>query len=166
MKREEYLSAIESILFVSNKPVKAAALSEALGIDFESTKELLLSLEDNLKGEGFNIRVVKDGYLLYPNEKYRRYYEKFIRKKRLILSKELLEVVAVLAKGKENKEHIDKMRGVNSTRSLNALIKKGYVRKILLEGCIYYSLTETLIKLIDPEVRKIIDNPDLFDEQR
>jgi segregation and condensation protein B len=166
MKKEEYLTAIEAILFVSNRPVKLSHLSDSLAIDIETTESLLNTLEEALKERGFVLQVSRDSYLLAPNEKYRRYYEKFIRKKRQTLSKELLEVIAILAKGNQNKEYIDKLRGVNSARSINSLMKKGYISRNLNEGRVSYSLTESCIKLINPEVKKIIKNTDLFNIQK
>lgn len=162
MRKEEYLTAIEAILFVSNRPVTLSHLSDSLGIDIETTKSLLSTLEETLKERGFILRVSKDSYLLSPNEKYRRYYEKFIRRKHQTLSKELLEVIAILAKGNQTKEYIDKLRGVNSARSLNSLIKKGYISRNLSEGGFSYSLTQNCIKLINPEVKKIVKESDLF----
>ncbi len=162
MTRQNYLSAIEAILFVSNKPIQGLTISEALGIDLETTKLLLVELEESLKDYGFNLLVTNKGYSFVPNEKCRRYFDKFIRKKHAFLSKELLEVIAILGKKDETKENIDKLRGVNSSRSLNTLIKKGYVKKLFSEGKVYYSISENLLKLINPEVRGIIKNPKLF----
>jgi len=129
MKREEYLQAIEAILFVSGKPVKIDDFRNALGIDSDSLQELLLDLENNLRDKGINIAAKKNGYILIPNEKYRRFFERFIKKRRQKFTKDALEVIAILYKERKPKETIDKLRGVNSARMLNQLVKKAMAKK-------------------------------------
>lgn len=165
MKREEYLEIIESILFVSGKPVKIGDLKESLQIDLESIKELLTELEEKLRFSGINISYSKKGYLLVPNEKYRKYFDSFIKKKRQRFTKEALEVIAILYKEPRTKDAINKIRGVNSTRMLNQLIKKGYVRKEPFEGKLVYSLSDSLSRMISPEIQKSLEDSSLFEKK-
>lgn len=165
MKREEYLSAIESMLFVSQKPVKIEEIARSLNMDSNTIEELLNNLEDKMKDSGINITVNKKGFTIIPNEKYRRYFSKFLKKKKAFLSKEVLEVVAILIKEKSPKEKIDKLRGVNSTRSLNILIKKGYIIKEIVEGKIIYSLTDSLFKSLKPEIKSMLNESGLFKKE-
>ncbi len=163
MNKEEYLSIIEAILFVSNKPVKTADLKESLGIDIESTKELLLELEEKIRFSGINIASTKKGFLLIPNEKYKKFYEKYIKRKKQKFSKLALEVIAILYAEPKTKEAIDKLRGVNSAKMLNQLIKRGSVKKELKDGKVVYTLSESLVRAIGPEIQKSIDNSNLFE---
>ncbi|MGC8721573.1 MAG: SMC-Scp complex subunit ScpB [Caldisericaceae bacterium] len=166
MKKEEYLSAIEAILFVSSKPLKLSSLSEALSLDTQTTRNLVSQLDSSLKERGFVLQIENESYSLIPNEKFRRYYEKFIRKKHQPFSRELLEVIAILVKGRQTKDYINKLRGVNSTRSINSLLRRGYVSKEFIEGSIYYSLTENCLRLINPDAKKKIKNPSLFNVEK
>jgi segregation and condensation protein B len=165
MKKEDYLAAIESMLFVSQKPVKLEEISRSLNMDANSVQELLNTLEEILKDSGINIAVSKKGFTIMPNEKYRRYFSAFLKKKKSSLSREVLEVVAILLKEKAPKEKLDKLRGVNNTRSLNILIRKGYVKKEIIEGKIFYSLTDVLFKSLKPETKNILQDSGLFKEK-
>jgi len=165
MKREEYLQAIEAILFVSGKPAKIDDLRNALGIDSNSLQELLLDLENNLKDKGINIATKKNGYILIPNEKYRRFFERFIKKRRQKFTKDALEVIAILYKEKKPKETIDKLRGVNSARMLNQLVKKGMAKKEFIDGKVFYSLSENLIKNFSIEIQKAKEEKELFENK-
>ena len=165
MKREEYLQAIEAILFVSGKPVKIDDLRNALSIDSDSLQELLLDLENNLKEKGINITTKKNGYILIPNEKYRRFFERFIKKRRQKFTKDALEVIAILYKERKPKEIIDKLRGVNSARMLNQLVKKGMAKKEFIDGKVFYSLSENLVKNFSIEIQKAKEEKDLFENR-
>jgi len=48
----------------------------------------------------------------------------------------------LLLKKKRAKEEIDKIRGVNSTRAINELIKHGYIEKELCEGKVFYKVSQ------------------------
>ena len=165
MKKEDYLAAIESILFVSQKPLKLEEICRCLNMDSNTVQELLNALEENLKDSGINIATNKKGITIIPNEKYRRYFAVFLKKRKAALSREVLEVVAILLKERAPKERIDRLRGVNNTRSLNILIRKGYVKKEIIEGKIFYSLTDTLFKSLKPETRSILQDSGLFKEK-
>jgi segregation and condensation protein B len=165
MKREEYLQAIEAILFVSGKPVKIDDLKNTLSIDSDSLQELLLDLENNLKEKGINIATKKNGYILIPNEKYRRFFERFIKKRRQKFTKDALEVIAILYKERKPKETIDKLRGVNSARMLNQLVKKGMAKKEFIEGKVFYSLSENLVNNFSIEIQKAKEEKDLFENR-
>jgi|GEM_PF-1053644 len=165
MKREEYLQAIEAILFVSGKPVKIDDFRNALGIDSDSLQELLLDLENNLRNKGINIATKKNGYILIPNEKYRRFFERFIKKRRQKFTKDALEVIAILYKERKPKETIDKLRGVNSARMLNQLVKKAMAKKEFIDGKVFYSLSENLVKNFSVEIQKAKEEKDLFENR-
>ena len=163
MKKEEYLSAIEAILFVSNKPITIGRLREELNISADTILELLMELEKNYKNRGINVVLTKKGYTFAPNEKYRRFFSKFIERKHSTLSRQSLEVIAILLnEGKATKEKIDKLRGVNSARMIHTLLKKGYIKKIRGKDNFYYSITDSFIKNMKPEVREAILNRTFF----
>ncbi len=162
MKREEYLSIIEAILFVSPRAVKLAELREALGIDAETTRELVFELEEKLRETGISVSFSGKGYSLVPNPRLRKYYEQFVRKKRQRFSREALEVIAILFKEPRSKDEINKLRGVNSTRMLNTLMKKNYVRKELKEGKVVYTLSDYLTRTISPEIQRLLEDESLF----
>ncbi|MBP8612982.1 MAG: SMC-Scp complex subunit ScpB [Candidatus Atribacteria bacterium] len=158
MKKEEYIHAIESILFVSPKPVKVDKIALSLNLDKVTTNELLLELENELKDTGINLYFDTDKVTLVPNSSYRRFFEKFVRKKKVTLSRNLLEVVGLLLKKKRTKEEIDRLRGVNSSRMINELIKLGYVEKEFFEGKVYYKLTDAFFASLPDEAKDLLDS--------
>ncbi len=163
MKKEEYLSAIESILFVSSKPITIGTLREELNISADTILELLTELERGYKDRGINVVLTKKGYIFTPNEKYRRFFSKFIERRHATLSRQSLEVIAILLnEEKTTKKKIDKLRGVNSTRMIHTLLKKGYIEKIIDKDNVYYSITDRFIKNMNPRLREAIFNRTFF----
>lgn len=164
MRKEEYLPAIEAILFVSSKPVRVEELCTTFSLDKNTVNELLITLEDTLKERGINISVSKKGFSLHPNEKYRRYFSKFLKRKKVSLSPQALEVIAILIKEHTTKDKIDRLRGVNSTRIINSLLKKGLIRREFREGVVYYSVTDSLYGFLNPESKNLLKQSKLFKE--
>ncbi len=162
MKKEAFLSAIESILFVSNKPVTIGKLREVLGLTAEGVLELLTSIREQYKDKGFNLVLTKKGYAFFPNAKYKKYYRKFVKVKKTSLSREALEVIAILLKSDATKERVDKLRGVNSTRMLNELLKRGFISRELKNGSVVYGITEKLLANLSKEVKEKLHTRELF----
>jgi len=154
MKKEEYLYAIESILFVSPKPVKIDKLASKLLLDKGSVNELLLGLEAMLKNTGINLQFDGNKVFLAPNPNYKKFYSDFIKKKKVTLSRSLLEVIGLLLKKKRTKEEIDKIRGVNSARAINDLLKYGYIEKEYFEGKIFYKVSQKFYEKLPQEVKE------------
>lgn len=162
MKKAEYLSAVEATLFVSNKPLTISRLREATGLSAEAVLELLTVLEEKYKDSGINVVLTKKGYAFVPNEKYKRLYGKFVKVRKSSLSKQSLEVIAILLKSDAAKERVDKLRGVNSSRMLNELLKKGFVIRIFKNSKVYYGITEKLIAYLPKEAKEKLQTRELF----
>jgi len=117
--------------------------------------------------KGINVVLTKKGYTLIPNKKYKRFYSKFMKIKKSTLSKEALEVIAILINSeKATKGRIDKLRGVNSTRMVNTLLKKGLIKKEINNNNVYYSVTAFFIKNINPEMRGKLFDKSLFKKEK
>ncbi len=157
MDKEKYIYAIESILFISAKPVKIEKIALALSLDKMSVRNLLLELENILKETGINLKFENDRVSLVPNESYKTIFEKFIKKKKTTLSRNLLEVVGLLLKKKRTKEEIDKIRGVNSARAINELIKLGYVEKEFYDKQIFYTVSQKFYEKLPKEIKKKVE---------
>ncbi len=162
MKREEYKAAIEAILFVSPKPITIGKIREHLKLPADTILELLLEIREDYKTRGINLISEKRGYRFVPNEKYKNIYRKFAKVKKSGLSRESLETIAILLKSDATKQRIDKLRGVNSTRILNSLIKKGFVSKVFKNGTVYYTITEKLVSYLPREAKEKLRNKKLF----
>ncbi len=162
MKKEDYRAAIEAILFVSAKPITIGQIREHLKLPADTILELILEIKENYKTRGINLVSEKKGYRFIPNGKYRNIYRKFAKVKRTGFSREALETIAILLKSDATKSRIDKLRGVNSTRILNTLIKRGFIRKIFKNGTVYYTITEKLITFLPKEAKEKLKKKELF----
>ncbi len=162
MRKEEYTAAIESILFVSVKPVTIGQIREVLKLPADTVLELLMEIQEKYKDSGINLILDKKGYRFVPNEKYKNIYRKFVKVKKKGLSEEALETIAILLRSDSTKSRIDKLRGVNSTRILNSLIKRGFVKKIFKNNTVYYTITEKLVAFLPKEAKEKLKNKELF----
>ncbi len=162
MKKEEFKAIIESILFVSAKPVTIGRLREVLNLPAETVLSLITSVQEEYKDRGFNVVLTKKGYAFVPNERFKKYYVKFARVKKRGLSKQALEVIAILLKADATKERIDKLRGVNSSRMLNELLKKGYISRTFKNGKVVYGITEKLIARLPKNAKEKLSSVKLF----
>jgi segregation and condensation protein B len=162
MKKEDYIAIIESILFVSAKPVTIGKIREVLKLPADTILELITEIQAHYADRGINLELTKKGYMLLPNEKYKPYYKKFVKIKKVTFTRQALETIAILLKSDSTKARIDKLRGVNSTRILNELMKQGFVKKILKNGTVYYSVTDKLMGYLPKEVKEKLEKKNLF----
>jgi len=158
MKKEEYLYAIESILFVSAKPLKIEKIATTVGLERETVKGLVFELADVLKDTGINVAFQGNKVSLVPNGRYHRFFERFAKKKRVTLSRSALEVVGLLLKKKRTRDEIEKVRGVNSARTINNLLKTGFIEKEFFEGHIYYKIADKFYSSIPEEAKEFLDS--------
>ena len=162
MKKEDYISIIESILFVSSKPVTIGKLREVLDLSAEMIFELITEVQKHYAERGINVELTKKGYVLVPNRKYKPYYRKFMKVKKAAFSKQALETIAILLKSDSTKARIDRLRGVNSTRILNELIRQGFVHKVIKNGVVHYAVTDKLMSYLPEEAKETVNKKRLF----
>ena len=162
MKKEDYISIIESILFVSQKPVTIGKLREVLDLSADTILDLITELQNHYAERGINVELTKKGYVFAPNEKYKSYYRKFVRIKKVTFSRQALETIAILLKSDSTKARIDKLRGVNSTRILNELIRNGFVQKVIKNGVVHYAVTDKLMSYLPKEAKETLAKKRLF----
>lgn len=124
--RDELKGLFEALLFVNGKPYPANDLTEILEI---SRKDLAGLIDEMNAGygerkAGFQIIQVAGGYQIVTNPEYRdELTELFGKRDEAQMTKSSLETLAIIAyKQPISKEEIDKIRGVSSSRSINALI--------------------------------------------
>jgi len=124
--QDQIKGLLESILFVSGKPIESRKICQWFSITSEELEKLIKELNNNYnsKFSGFIILSIADGYQLMTNPIYKdEMRELFGSKDENKLSQTAMEILAIIAyKQPVSKEEIDKIRGVNSSRSLNTLI--------------------------------------------
>lgn len=130
----ELATAIESILFVSGRPLERAELRKLLDIDEEDLTQSLQTLEQNLEGHRRGIRLQRLGeqVQLVTAPENARYIAALLG---LPMSAKLtsaaMETLAVISyRQPVTRAQIEATRGVNSDRALVSLIQHGLVAEV------------------------------------
>ena len=131
---ETYIkSVIESILFISEKPVPLENLKEVVGSVGATEirrqiQELMQEYEDHKRG--MIIREIAGGYQMLSNPLYashvRSFFKKHVKEK---LSRPALETLSIIAyKQPVTRGDIELIRGVNSDGVTELLVNKGLIK--------------------------------------
>jgi len=134
MEQEQLTSAVESILFVSDRPVTLTRLAEVLGTEVVSEQEIS-SLIDSIKAKyadsthGFELREAQGGYHFCSKAANAEWIRKFLQTKPFRLSRSALETLAIIAYRQPiTRAEIDKVRGIDSSHLMRTLIERGLVK--------------------------------------
>ncbi len=127
------MSAVESLLFVSDEPVSAAKIANILEVTPSLTDEVLQALRDEYVEEerGIQLREVAGGWRFYTHPANHELIERYViswdtRK----LSQAALEALAIIAYHQPvSKQGVAAVRGVNSDGVISSLVEKGLVRE-------------------------------------
>jgi segregation and condensation protein B len=122
---------LEALFFVSDEPLTASVLAQALDLDRRSTEALC----DRLAGEleqrrsGLVLRNVAGGWRLYTHPDTAPVVEQFVLSSRQArLTKAALETLAIVAyKQPVTRHQVNGIRGVNSDGVLRALADRGLI---------------------------------------
>jgi segregation and condensation protein B len=172
----ELITKLESLLFVSNKPLTAKALAKYSDADESSVTAALQELHALRKDTGIVLLIAGDEYQLATNSANSDAVKTFLNSDlRESLTEATVEVLAIIAYRQPiSKAEIESIRGVNSQYSLRALLMRGLIDKIPnpndARGMLYQVTTEFMqhlgITSVNdlPEFEKLIENiklPDL-----
>ena len=127
-------SAIESLLFVSGRPLEHAELRKMLDIDEARLASSLQMLADNLESQGRGIRLQRLGehVQLVTAPENARYVAALLGLPMTAkLTTAAMETLAVISyRQPATRAQIEAIRGVNSDRALASLIQHGLVTEI------------------------------------
>jgi segregation and condensation protein B len=127
-------SAIESLLFVSGRPLEYAELRKLLNIDDARLVSGLQMLADNLESQGRGIRLQRLGehVQLVTAPENARYVASLLGLPMTAkLTTAAMETLAVISyRQPVTRAQIEAIRGVNSDRALTSLIQHGLVAEI------------------------------------
>ena len=125
---------VESLLFVSSDPVKLSSLATALSIEKSDAREIVeeLILDYSERNGGFLLREIAGAYQFVTNDIYHEELGKiFKEKKRDVLSRNMLETLAIIAyKQPITMSEIDEIRGVSSRGMTTSLISRKLVKAV------------------------------------
>lgn len=130
--RQQIKRIVEALLFASSQPLPFNRIKEIVDEVFPTKPKQLKDLIEDLKeeyisqGRAFRLDEIADGYLLRSCEEYSRFIEKLgYSKRQEKLSQPSLEVLAIVAfKGPITKPEIEKIRGVDSTGTMQNLLER------------------------------------------
>jgi segregation and condensation protein B len=125
--------AIEALFFVSDEPLTASVLAQALEVDRRTAEGLCDRLARDLeeRGSGLVLRNVAGGWRLFTHPDTAPVVEQFVLSSRQArLTKAALETLAIVAyKQPVTRHQVSAIRGVNSDGVLRALVDRGLVEE-------------------------------------
>ncbi|MBI4404867.1 MAG: SMC-Scp complex subunit ScpB [Deltaproteobacteria bacterium] len=132
MDDEALTSAIESVLFVSDRPVTIPRLKE---IFEQEAVQLIEAAIERIKqkheqaGAGLELRQAQGGYQLATQARNTDWVRKFLETKPFRLSRSALETLSIIAyKQPITRAETDKIRGIDCSHLFRVLIEKGLVK--------------------------------------
>ena len=125
--------ALEALFFVSDEPLTASVLAQALDLERRTVEGLCDRLASELedRGSGLVLRNVAGGWRLYTHPDTAGVVERFVLSSRQArLTKAALETLAIVAyKQPVTRHQISAIRGVNSDGVLRALADRGLIEE-------------------------------------
>lgn len=125
---------LEGLLFVvGDDGLTFEQITDALELDIDSAKELVLELKHEYESErhGIQIAMLGDKIKLTTKKEHKDYYIKLLENKETnSLSQQALETLAIIAYNEPiTVQEIDNIRGVNSREMVRRLLAKGFVKE-------------------------------------
>lgn len=134
MSIEKTEAAIEAILFTMGESVEAEKIAVAIEHDVDTTVKIIHNMMDKYENEDRGIKIIEleGSFQLCTKEEY---YDNLIRicsqPRRYTLTDSALETLSIIAyKQPVTKIEIEKIRGVNSDRSVNKLVELELVKEV------------------------------------
>ena len=125
--------ALEALFFVSDEPLTASVLAQALDVDRRTAEALCDRLQHDLeaRGSGLVLRNVAGGWRLFTHPDTAPVVEQFVLSSRQArLTKAALETLAIVAyKQPVTRHQVSGIRGVNSDGVLRALTDRGLIEE-------------------------------------
>ncbi|HEX3099477.1 MAG TPA: SMC-Scp complex subunit ScpB [Patescibacteria group bacterium] len=164
---QELFSQIESLLFVSNKPLTLKQLVKFTDSNEADIKQALQQLASDRLERGVVLLDAPDGYQLATNSANSEIVKNFLNADlREGLTEATVEVLAIIGYRQPiSKAEIEAIRGVNSQYSLRALLMRGLIEKIPnpndARGSLYQVTTEFLQHMGITSVEELPDFAEL-----
>ena len=134
MSIEKTEAAIEAILFTMGESVEAEKIAVAIEHDVDTTVKIIHNMMDKYENEDRGIKIIEleGSFQLCTKEEY---YDNLIRicsqPRRYTLTDAALETLSIIAyKQPVTKIEIEKIRGVNSDRSVNKPVELELVKEV------------------------------------
>ncbi|WP_419168889.1 SMC-Scp complex subunit ScpB [Halobacteriovorax sp.] len=133
LNEETICGAIETIVFMSDKPVPLMKIKALIDDDIplRVVHEAISRLQEEyeLKHHGIRLQEVANGYQFRTKATFSKYVQDLFKINELVLSPTALEVLAIIAyKQPVSKIEVEKIRGVDSSHIVRGLMDKRLVK--------------------------------------
>ncbi|MGN0588578.1 MAG: SMC-Scp complex subunit ScpB [Ruminiclostridium sp.] len=154
MKLTEGIAAVEAIMFAYGDPITIDKLSEAAGLDNETTVKLIDQLERryNVNESGLKIIRVNDGFQITTRTEYAENIKKAMETRRQQpLSQAAMETLSIVAYNQPvTKAFVEQVRGIDSSSVVNTLVERNLLEeagRLDLPGRpVAYRTTDTFLR--------------------
>lgn len=131
--RDEMRQALYALLFVSDRPLSAGRLAEALGdVDKDVVQNLLDELREHIRQLPlpYEMKDIAGGYQLVSKPEHAPFVRRLFQiKKTRRLSKALLETLAIIAyKQPVTRAEVEAIRGVSVAHAFDTLLEKRLIK--------------------------------------
>ncbi len=147
-------SQLESILFISAKPMGVKQLAELLGKASEEIKQAGDELVEEYRNQDRGVQIIKDGshYQMASSPDNAKVVRDFIKDETTgELSKPSLEALTIIAyRGPIAKTDLDRIRGVNCSLILRNLLIRGLIegKPDKTKGQVCYNVTLDFVRFL------------------
>lgn len=133
LNNDTLCGAIETIIFMSDKPVAIQKIKAQIDVELplRVIHEALSKLQAGYEQKHHGIRLVEvaDGYQFRTKATYSKFVQNLFKINSLVLTPTALEVLAIIAyKQPVSKNDVEKIRGVDSSHIIRALMDKRLVK--------------------------------------
>ena len=129
VSRQHLKGLLESLVFVSDKPIKAGDLAKAASAPIKEVQELLVELKAEFAHRGVLLDEVAGGWVFRTNAAFSPFVRDLTKQKPVKMSRAQLETLAILAYRQPiTRPEIDEIRGVDSGATLKMLLERELVR--------------------------------------
>lgn len=148
----EIKNKLESLLFISHKPLALAELSKLVGCDKSQAEEALKALQEEYsqRAGGIELIVLEDKYQLGSASASSEVTAKFLKTEITgELTRPSLETLTIIAyRGPVSKAELELIRGVNCSMILRNLLMRGLIesREDKLKAVNVYQITMDFLK--------------------
>jgi len=157
-------SKIESLLFISAKPMSIKQLADILKVSIKEIEEAGDGLEEYYKNEKKGIQIIKNSgkYQMVSSPENAKIVQEFIKDETTgELSRPSLEALTIIAyRGPISKIDLDRIRGVNCSLIIRNLLLRGLVEVKFdnKKNETYYNITFDFIRFLG--INNIHELPD------
>ncbi len=168
MKIEDAKNIIETLIFVSSKPISAKQIAEVLKIEESVVRGLVEDIAEEYETtRAISIRQVAGGYEMCTRSEYDEYVEALnLPPKPSPLSNAALETLAIIAyKQPITRVEIEDIRGVRVDGVINTLLERGLIEEAGRKECvgrpILYATTDEFLRYFG--LKSLHELPEVYD---